>query len=147
MIIKQLKVPKSTVYDTIARFKELDDDKNRPRSESPCTACTHKIIKVACERVTPTKWCSFPHIQKNSSMVLANFSNFWSKKMWPLASPDLNSLDFNIWSILEAEACAKTHNTVEGLKAFLKKAWAKIPQEKLHVSVESFRGRLESSKS
>ena len=27
MIIKQVKVPKSTVYDTVARFKELGDDK------------------------------------------------------------------------------------------------------------------------
>ena len=51
MIIKQLKVPKSTVYDTVARFKELDDDKIHPRSGHPCTACTPKIIKVACERV------------------------------------------------------------------------------------------------
>ena len=59
--------------------------------------------------------------------------------MWLPAPPDLNPLEFNIWSILEAEACAKTHNTVEGLK----KAWAKIAQEKLRVSVESFRGRLE----
>ena len=54
--------------------------------------------------------------------------------MWPPA-PDLNPLDFNIWLILETEACVK-HTS-------LKKAWAKIPQEKLHVSVESFRGRLE----
>ena len=30
MIIKQLKVPKSTVYDTVARFKELVDDKDCP---------------------------------------------------------------------------------------------------------------------
>ena len=63
--------------------------------------------------------------------------------MWPPASPDLNPLDFNIWSILEAEACAKTHDSVEGLKVSLKKAWAKIPQEKLRVSVENFRGKLE----
>ena len=46
MIIKQLKVPKSTVYDTVARFKELGDDKDRPRSGCPCTACTPKIIIV-----------------------------------------------------------------------------------------------------
>ena len=30
MIIKQLKVSKSTAYDTVARFKELGDDKDRP---------------------------------------------------------------------------------------------------------------------
>ena len=51
MIIKQLKVQKSTVYDTIARFKELGDDKDCPRSGHPCTAHTPKIIKAAHERV------------------------------------------------------------------------------------------------
>ena len=64
-------------------------------------------------------------------------------RMCPPVSPDLNPLDVNIWSILEAEACAKTHDTVEGLKVSLKKALAKIPQEKLRVLIESFRGRLE----
>ena len=84
MIIKQLKVPKSTVYNTVARFKELGGDKDRPRSGRPCTALTPKIIKAARERV--------------------------------------------------------------GRKMSLKKAWAKIPQEKLLVSVESFRGRLKRVK-
>ena len=64
--------------------------------------------------------------------------------MWPPASPDLNPLNFNIGSLLETEACAKIDDTVEGLKVSLKKAWAKIPQEKLRVSVESFRGRLKT---
>ena len=62
--------------------------------------------------------------------------------MWPPASPDLNSLNFNIWSILEAKASAKTHDTIKGLKVSLKKAWTKIPQENLRLSVESFRERL-----
>ena len=66
MIIKQLKVPKSTVYNTVARFKELGDDKDRSRNGCPPTACTLKIIKVPHERVTPTRWCSFPYLQKNS---------------------------------------------------------------------------------
>ena len=51
MIIKQLKVPKSTMYDPVARFKELGDDKDCPRSGRPCTAHTSKIIKMAHERV------------------------------------------------------------------------------------------------
>ena len=51
MIIKQLKVPNSTVYDTVAKFKELGDDKDHPKSGCPCTACTPKIIKAAHERV------------------------------------------------------------------------------------------------
>ena len=51
IIIKQLKVSKSTVYDIVARFKELGDDKDRPRSGCPHRACTPKIIKAAHERV------------------------------------------------------------------------------------------------
>ena len=76
MIIKQLKVLKSTVFDTIARFKELVNDKDHPRSGYPCTACTPKIIKVAHERVTPTRQCFFPHIQKNSSVMQSQFFEF-----------------------------------------------------------------------
>ena len=80
--------------------------------------------------------------RKTQAWCRANFPNFQSKKMQPPALPDLNSLDFNIWLILEAEACAKTYDTIEGLKVSLKKAWAKIPQEMLCVSVENFRRRL-----
>ena len=76
MIIKQLKVLKSTVYDTVARFKELGDDNDRPRSGHPRTACTPKMIKAARERVTPTRVCSFPHVQKNSTVVLSQFFEF-----------------------------------------------------------------------
>ena len=46
--------------------------------------------------------------RKTQAWGRANFINFWSKEMWPPASPDLNPLDFNTWSILVAEACAKT---------------------------------------
>ena len=81
--------------------------------------------------------------RKTQAWCRANFSNVWSKKMLSSASPDLNLLDFNIWLILEAEACAKTHNTIEGLKVSLKKAWAKIPQKssvfQLGVSEEDLR--------
>ena len=49
MIIKQHKVPKSTVYDTVARFKELGDDKDRPRSGCPRTA--RSSSSTACELV------------------------------------------------------------------------------------------------
>lgn len=73
----------------------------------------------------------------------ANFPKFWSKDLWPPSSPDLNPMDFSVWSMLESEACRSPHDTVGSLKASLVKAWARIPQEKLHAAVESFRGRLQ----
>ena len=51
-------------------------------------------------------------------------------------------MDFCVWSLLEADACA-SHVSVGALKSSLEKAWAKIPQETLHKAAEGFRGRLE----
>ena len=73
----------------------------------------------------------------------ANFPNFWSKDLWPPSSPDLNPMDFSVWSMLESKACCSSHDMIGSLKKSLMKAWAKISQEKLRVAVESFRGRLQ----
>ena len=50
-------------------------------------------------------------------------------------------MDFCVWSLLEADACA-SHVSVEALKSYLEKAWEKIPQETLCKAAEGFRGRL-----
>lgn len=80
---------------------------------------------------------------KTQAWCRDNFPRFWSKELWPPSSPDLNPMDFSVWSMLETEACRSPHTTVESLKVSLVKAWAKIPQKKLRAAVESFRGRLE----
>ena len=33
-----------------------------------------------------------------------NFTVFWSKEFWPSSSPDLNPMDFGVWSMLEYKA-------------------------------------------
>ena len=39
-----------------------------------------------------------------------NIPDFITKEEWPPYSPDLNPMDYSIWSILETKACAKpTH--------------------------------------
>ena len=71
-----------------------------------------------------------------------NLPRFWSKEKWPPCSPDLNPMDFSIWSVLEADACSKVHHSVEDLKRSLNRAWRKIPQETMRASVEDVRRRL-----
>ena len=71
------------------------------------------------------------------------FPGFWSKEVWPPSSPDLNLMNFCVWSLLEADACASSHVSVEALKSSLEKGWAKIPQETLHKAAEGFHGTLE----
>ena len=62
---------------------------------------------------------------------------------WPPNSPNLNVLDYSIWSILEAEACSKPHQSVEALKKSLVAAWNKILQKVIDRAVDDFPKRLQ----
>uniref|UniRef100_A0A914EA80 Transposase n=1 Tax=Acrobeloides nanus TaxID=290746 RepID=A0A914EA80_9BILA len=61
---------------------------------------------------------------------------------WPPNSPALSILGYSLWSILEAEACSKPHQSVEALKKSLVKAWNAIPQEVIDRAVDDFPKRL-----
>lgn len=67
---------------------------------------------------------------------------FWTKDFWPPSSPDLSPLDYSLWSILEARACAKSHTNINALKLSLQKAWTEIPQETVRAAIEAFPKRL-----
>jgi len=63
---------------------------------------------------------------------------------WPPNSPDLNPMDYAIWSILQEKACKKPHPNVESLKRALKKAWNEITLETLIKVVDNFPKRLKA---
>ena len=71
-----------------------------------------------------------------------NIPAFISKEGWPSRSPDLNPLDFPVWSILESKACRTSHDSLENLKAKLQREWTLIPLEVLCASCNAFKGRL-----
>ncbi len=72
-----------------------------------------------------------------------NFPAFWEKSVWPPSSPDLNPMDFFFWSVVESDANQKAHNTIQSLKAGIKRAFAQIDREAVKRACASFRGRLE----
>lgn len=78
------------------------------------------------------RWCS------------ENLQRFWQKEKWPPCSPDLNPMDFSIWSILETKACSKIHHSVRELKQSLERAWEEIPQETLRAAVGDVKRRLQA---
>uniref|UniRef100_A0A914DGT9 Transposase n=1 Tax=Acrobeloides nanus TaxID=290746 RepID=A0A914DGT9_9BILA len=61
---------------------------------------------------------------------------------WPPNSPDLNVMDYSVWSILEAEACSKPHQSIDTLKKSLTKAWNNISQDVIDRAVDDFPKRL-----
>lgn len=72
----------------------------------------------------------------------SHFPDFITSKEWPSNSPDLNPLDYSIWSILEAKISSSRYKNLDGLKAALLKAWKEIDVETLRVVVSGFRRRL-----
>ena len=60
------------------------------------------------------------------------------------SSPDLNPMDYSIWSILQTNACVTSHAKVEALKASLKTAWVALSQNVVRAAVEGSERRLEA---
>ena len=70
------------------------------------------------------------------------FTVFWSKEFWPPSSPDLNPMDFGVWSMLDHKACATSHKNIDALKYSLKKSWNEISPETLHTTCSQVIDRL-----
>ena len=72
----------------------------------------------------------------------ANFPDFIDFNQWPPSSPDLNPMDFSVWSVLEAKACSQRHLTIDSLKKSLLKAWDELDLAYLSATVDAFPHRL-----
>ena len=56
--------------------------------------------------------------------------------------PDLNPLDFSIWSILEANVNKTPHKNLASVKRKLLTEWKKIPLSVIRASINVFPKRL-----
>ena len=74
----------------------------------------------------------------------ANLSDFIPESLWPPSSPDLNPLDYSIWSILEAKVNAQRHYTIESLKASLLREWDQLSIENVRAAIDVWPKRLKA---
>lgn len=72
-----------------------------------------------------------------------HFPDFITPAEWPPYSPDLNPMDYSVWSILETRACAKPHKNLEALKQSLLREWDKLSPEELRPIAQNFKSRLD----
>ena len=61
---------------------------------------------------------------------------------WPSSSPDLNPLDYKIWSFLEDIVCARPHKNLEHLKSALVKAVDEIDMNVVRAAIDDWPQRL-----
>ena len=71
-----------------------------------------------------------------------HFPDFIASSEWPPYSPDLNPMNYGVWSILEARACATRHLSLESLKQPLRREWDRLSPEDLRPIAENFKTRL-----
>jgi len=73
-----------------------------------------------------------------------NVPCFIAAEDWPSGSPDLNPLDYKLWSVMEEHACRKRHRNLEELKRSLTKAAREIPLETVRAAIAEWPDRLKS---
>lgn len=70
--------------------------------------------------------------------------DFVTSEEWPPYSPDLNPMDYSVWSVLESKVCASSHTSMQSLKAALEKAWDELDPDYLRATVDDFPKRLKA---
>ncbi len=71
-----------------------------------------------------------------------NVPGFLDKEGWLPSSPDINPLDFCLWSVLEDKVCHKYYSNTSKLRAALVKAWDQVPQDVIHGAVDAVPRRV-----
>lgn len=73
-----------------------------------------------------------------------NVPDFIKADDWPSSSPDLNPLDYKLWSVLEDIACSKRLHNLESLKISLERAVANFPMDVVRKSIDDWPERLKA---
>lgn len=71
-----------------------------------------------------------------------NLPEFIEHTDWPSGSPDLNPLDYRLWTDLEEDACSKPHTNLEALKSSIRRAVANFPMERVRAAIDEWPERL-----
>lgn len=83
-------------------------------------------------------------IQAMLTEALGGPDHFWRKEMWPPQSPDLNPLDYSIWSVMQQKVQATSHPNLETLKARIVEAWGDLEIDYVVRACKGFRSRIEA---
>ena len=81
--------------------------------------------------------------KKNQAFLKEEGVKFWTPQQWPPNSPDLNPLDYAIWSIVQQGACQDRPPSVAALKRRVSAFWRRMDPAKIRAVCRRFRPRLE----
>ena len=87
-------------------------------------------------------WCISSCESFDSKLTLRQ-RYVWSKKFWPPNSPDLNPLNYYVWSLVERVTNKSRHPNVTSLKIAIEAAFVDMDGDTLQRACEHFRSRIE----
>ena len=108
----------------------------------------NKMAALSARHIWIWVQVSAPSHRSHSTQAFleAHTPSFVPYDVWPPPSPDLNPLDYHVWTDLR-ERVYRGRNasfaTLEELGAAVKAAWKEIPLENIQRSIDRFRGRLQ----
>ena len=76
------------------------------------------------------------HLPATSQLLTPDF--------WPPNSPDLNPMDYSIWSLLEQAVFKVKIRDVDHLAERLGEGWANVDQDVINEAIKSFRKRVKA---
>ncbi len=71
-------------------------------------------------------------------------NRFWSKMLWPPLPPNLNLLDFSIWTHMVTKGCAKFKMSVTTLKCTVAKEWTVMSADYIVSTCTTFQPWLKA---
>lgn len=119
------KIYQESVLESVVKPLNTSLFKNQPWSFQQDSAPGHKAKSTQ-------KWLE------------ENVPDFIKAEDWPSSSPDLNPLDYELWSVLEQMTCSKRHSNIESLKKSLTHAVANFPIEVVRASIDKWPARLKA---
>ncbi len=78
-------------------------------------------------------------------LLRETMAEFWTPVDRPPYSPDLNPLDFSVWSVLQEKVQATPHTSLAALRQSITKEWNRMSPAYVHRTCRSFRCCLESA--
>jgi hypothetical protein len=81
-------------------------------------------------------------VRETVALLCRETPRFIGPDLWPPNSPDLNPVDYRIWSIMQEQVYKSPINDVCELKLRLIEAWSAMPQRVVDKAVDEWRKRL-----